>query len=83
MPVSSVVAEAIASDMSESDQKVVDYINNVVTPKCSMVSPASPNGATEVYDVVYKMEEKVCYEEITPRGGSRGAVEPGNENFTE
>ena len=79
VPVSSVVAEAIASDMSESDQKVVDYINNVVTPKCSMVSPASPNGATEVYDVVYKMEEKVCYEEITPEAAAEELLNQGTK----
>ncbi|MEG7531447.1 MAG: ABC transporter substrate-binding protein, partial [Hungatella sp.] len=65
VPVSTKVAEAITADMSESNQKVVDYINKVVTPKCSTVSPASPNGATEIYDVVYKLEEKVCYGEIT------------------
>lgn len=79
VPVSSAVAEAIASDMSESDQKVVDYINNVVTPKCSMVSPASPNGATEVYDVVYKMEEKVCYEEITPEAAAEELLNQGTK----
>lgn len=79
VPVSSVVAEAIAADMSESDQKVVDYINNVVTPKCSTVSPASPNGATEVYDVVYKMQEKICYEEITPEAAAEELLNQGNK----
>lgn len=79
VPVSSVVAEAIAADMSESDQKVVDYINNVVTPKCSTVSPASPNGATEVYDVVYKMQEKICYEEIIPEAAAEELLNQGNK----
>lgn len=79
VPVSSVVADAIAADMSESDQKVVDYINNVVTPKCSTVSPASPNGATEVYDVVYKMQEKICYEEITPEAAAEELLKQGNK----
>jgi multiple sugar transport system substrate-binding protein len=79
VPVSSVVADAIAADMSATDQMVVEYINNVVTPKCSAMSPASPNGATEVYDLVYKLEEKVCYQEMTPEDAAKELMTQGNK----
>lgn len=79
VPVSSEVAEAITSKMSESDQKVVAYINNVVTPKCSDVSPASPNGATEVYDLVYKLEEAICYGEMDSKTAAVELLTQGNE----
>lgn len=79
VPVSKKVAEAITPKMSESDQKVVSYINDVVTPKCSDVSPASPNGATEVYDLVYKLEEAICYGEKTPQDAAAELVAQGNE----
>ena len=79
VPVSSVVSEAILPKMSESEQQVVDYINNVVTPKCSAVSPASPNGATEVYSVIYQLEEAICYGEKTPAEAAKEVLTKGNE----
>lgn len=79
VPVSTVVAEAIIPQMSESDQKVVSYINDVITPKCSDVSPASPNGATEVYDVIYKLEEAICYGEKTAADAASELLTKGNE----
>lgn len=79
VPVSSVVAQAITPKMSESDQKVVTFINEVVTPKCSDVSPASPNGATEVYDLVYKLEEAICYGEKTAEDAAAELLTKGNE----
>lgn len=79
VPVASNVAEAITPKMSESDQKVVTYINEVITPKCSDVSPASPNGATEVYDVVYKLQEAICYGEKTGEDAAKELLEKGNE----
>lgn len=79
VPVSSAVSEAIAPKMSESDQQVIEYINNVVTPKCSDVSPASPNGATEVYDVIYKLEEAICYGEKTAAEAAAELMEKATE----
>lgn len=79
VPVSSVVAQAITPKLGESDQKVVAFINDVVTPKCSDVSPASPNGATEVYDLVYKLEEAICYGEKTAEEAADEFIQKGDE----
>lgn len=79
VPVSSVVATAITPKMDEVSQKVVTYINEIVTPKCSDVSPASPNGATEVYDLIYKQEEAICYGETTPAQAAAEVITKGNE----
>ena len=73
------VAEAITPLMSEAEQTVVSFINDVVTPQCSDVSPASPNGATEVYDVVYKLEEAICYGEMTAAEAADQLLTEGNE----
>ena len=61
VPASSVVAEAIAPKMSEVDQKVVAFINDVVTPNCSPIDPPQPDGASEVYNLLNQTVEKVCY----------------------
>lgn len=79
VPVASNVAEAITPLMSEAEQTVVSFINDVVTPQCSDVSPASPNGATEVYDVVYKLEEAICYGEMTAAEAADQLLTEGNE----
>lgn len=79
VPVSSAVATAITPKMDEVSQKVVTFINEVVTPKCSDVSPASPNGATEVYDLIYKLEEAICYGEKTAEEAAAEVITKGNE----
>ena len=64
VPASSVVADEIAPKMSEVDQKVVAFINEVVTPNCSPIDPPQPDGASEVYDLLNKTVERVCYGEL-------------------
>lgn len=64
VPASSVVAEDIAPKMSEEDQKVVQFINEVVTPNCSPIDPPQPEGASEVYNLLNQTVEKVCYKEL-------------------
>ncbi len=64
VPASSAVAEHIAPQLSEVDQQVTAFINDVVTPNCSPIDPPQPDGASEVYDVLNKTVEKVCYGEM-------------------
>lgn len=64
VPASSVVADAIAPKMSKEDQKVVTFINEVVTPNCSPIDPPQPEGASEVYNLLIQTVEKVCYGEM-------------------
>lgn len=61
VPASSVMAETIAPKMSDADQMVVAYINDVVTPSCSAIDPPQPDGASEVYNLLNQTVEKVCY----------------------
>lgn len=70
VPASSVVADAIAPKMSAEDQKVVTYINEVVTPNCSPIDPPQPEGASEVYNLLIQMVEKVCYGELDARAAA-------------
>ncbi len=76
IPLSAKVAEAIAPNMGESNQKVIRFINEVVSPNSSKVNPPAGNGASEVNDMLNKLEEKVCYGQMT-------AEEAGQQLFTE
>ena len=50
VPISSKVAEELAPSLTESDQKVISFINDVVTPNSSQINPPYPNGSAEVSD---------------------------------
>lgn len=67
IPASSDVAEAVAPQMSELDQKVIAYINDVVSPNCSAVPAAEPVASAEVYAMVDELVEQLCYGAITAK----------------
>ena len=64
VPAPANIAEEVAPQLSEIDQKVVAFINDVVTPNCSPINPPQPDGASEVYDLLNRTVEKVCYGEL-------------------
>lgn len=74
VPASSVVAEAIAPKLSDIDQEVIRFINEVVTPNCSPINPPQPDGASEVFNLLSQVVEKVCYQQLD-------AVEASQEFF--
>ncbi len=76
IPLSSAVAEGIAPNMDETSQEVISFINNVVSPNSSQINPPAPDGTSEVNDLLNKLEEKVCYGQMT-------AEEAGQQFFTE
>ena len=79
VPASSVVAEAILPKQDETAKIVTDYINNVVTPNSSTISPAIPDGATEVYSEIDLLVDEVLYGEMTAQEASEAAFAKGNE----
>ena len=79
MPISSKVAEELAASLAESDQNVIEFINNVVTPNSSQINPPYPNGASEVSDLINKLGEKVCYGELTAEAAAEQLFAEGNK----
>ena len=71
VPASTVVADTIAPKMSEVDQKVVAFINEVVTPNCSPIDPPQPDGASEVYNLLNQTVEKVCYGQMDAQAAAQ------------
>lgn len=79
VPASSEIASAIAPKLDADYTKVVDFINNVVTPNCSTLNPPAPDGASEVYDLINQLEEKVCYGKMTAEEAGEELLLKGNE----
>lgn len=83
VPISSKVAEQLAPSLSESDQKVISFINEVVTPNASQINPPYPNGASEVSDLINKLGEKVCYGEMSAEEAAEQLFADGNKIMAE
>ncbi len=78
VPISNVVADAIAENQSEDDKKVIDYINNVVTPKSSVIDAASPSNASEFTDLMDSLTEKTMYGQLTAEEAAQQLYEQGS-----
>ena len=79
VPASSVIAEGIAPLQDETAQVVTKYINEVVTPNCSAISPAIPDGANEVYDYSNQYVDQVLAGAMTAEEAAQATFDKGNE----
>lgn len=79
VPASSVVASAIAPLQDETAQVVTKYVNDVVTPNCSAISPAIPDGANEVYDYYNQLVDKILYGQMTAQEAAEDLFKMGNQ----
>ena len=78
IPVSSVVAEAIGENMTENDRNIINFINDVVAPNSSTISPPAPTAAAEAYNLNDELVEKVCYGLITAEEAASQFYTEGN-----
>ena len=65
IPVSSVVAEAIKPNVSTTQQEVFDFVNNIVTPRCTAINPADGTHAGEAEDTFSAIYEELCLGQLT------------------
>ena len=73
------VAEGIADKLPEESQRETAFINDVVTPNSSPISPCPPEGATEMFSLVDDLVEKILYGEMTAAEASAQLYNQGNE----
>jgi multiple sugar transport system substrate-binding protein len=79
IPAPSNVAEAIASKLPEESKEEVKFINSVVTPNSSTISPVEPKGAAEVFSLSDKLVEQVLYGKTTAADASAQFFKQGND----
>lgn len=83
IPLSSKTAEAIAPNLDETTQKVITFVNDVVSANSSQVNPPSTNGASEVNDLINKLQEQVCYGQLSAENAGKQLFEQGNQIMAE
>lgn len=83
VPISTEVSDAISPKLSETEIKVMTYINEIVTPNCSPYGVPDPAGTSEVKDLLVNLEEKVGYGEYTPAQAAEEYFTKGNQIFSE
>lgn len=78
LPASSVVTDGIASELDELQQMAAAYVEEVVTPNSSPISPAAPERSTEVLDMLDQLQEQVCYSQMTAEEAAQQLFTNGN-----
>lgn len=79
IPASANVADAIAPKLSKSQQDVITYLNEVVTPNCSTIFPPLPDGTSEVVKLIGELIESVLYKAKTPAEAAEELFTKGND----
>ncbi len=79
VPISTEVSNAISENLSDDDRNIITFINDVVTPNSSTISPPAPTAASEAYNLNRNLVEKVCYGELTAAEAAQQMYEEGNE----
>ena len=79
VPASSVIADAIAPLMDENGQMITDFINDVVTPNSSNISPSDPELATDVYYCADELIRRILDGEMTAAEAAQELFEQGNQ----
>lgn len=78
IPASAAVAGAIAPLLDQRGQTITAFINDVVTPNSSNVSPSDPEAATELYNYADELVGKILDGEMTAAEAAQELFEKGN-----
>lgn len=75
VPASTVIADSLKDKVSETDQKAMAYVTDVVTPNCSPIDPPNPEGWSEFSDTLGKLQEAVGYGQTSPEDAAKQLCE--------
>lgn len=78
VPASVVIADAITPLIDQNGQMITAFINDVVTPNSSNISPSDPEAATDVYHYTDDLIRRILEGEITAAEAARELYEEGN-----
>jgi multiple sugar transport system substrate-binding protein len=71
VPASTAIADSLKGKISDTDQKAMTYVTDVITPNCSPIDPPNPEGWSEFNDTLTKIQESVGYGETTPEEAAK------------
>ncbi len=69
------IASAVLPELNDISRKATTYVNEVVTPNCSALPEAEPNGANEFYAKKNEVEEQLCYGVMDAKTAAQTLVE--------
>ena len=78
VPVNSDVADKVKVQLTENDQKIYDFVYNVVQPNSSVINPPYPTGFSEASKVLTTVQEELCYKQITAEQAAAQALSEGS-----
>ncbi|MGI5989179.1 MAG: ABC transporter substrate-binding protein [Lachnospiraceae bacterium] len=64
VPINSEIADRVKSQLDETDQKIYDFVYNVVQPNSSTINPPYPDGYSEAGTNLNDIVEELCYGQI-------------------
>ena len=70
IPAPSAVSTGIEDALSEESRKEIAFINDVIIPNSSEITPPDPEEGTEIYALANELIEKVLYGELTAKEAS-------------
>ena len=79
VPISETVADEIAGLLSAEEQKTIEFVNDVVKPNSSPVSPPYPEGSAEVSELINQLTEQICYGSMTAEEAAERLFTKGNQ----
>ncbi|MCM1543025.1 MAG: ABC transporter substrate-binding protein [Blautia sp.] len=79
VPASSVIADAISPLMDENGQMITTFINDVVSPNSSNISPSDPEAATAVYQYADELIRRILDGELTATEAAQELFDQGNQ----
>lgn len=78
VPASAAVADAIAPKLDAGTQMGMTFISEVITPNCSQINAAPPEGTSEAINLLKQLEEQLCYGQMTAAEASEQFFTQGN-----
>lgn len=79
VPLSEKVAAELSPSLDPAIQESIKFINEVVSPASSQIDPPTPNGSSEVTELLLQLEEKVAYGQMTSEEAAQELFTKGNE----
>lgn len=79
VPASSVIADAISPLMDQNGQMVTTFINDVVAPSSSNISPSDPEKAKDVYGYADELIHGILNGELTAAEAAQKLFDQGNQ----
>lgn len=83
IPLSTVVADAVAPNLTPDEQSIVTFLNDVVAKNSSQINPPTPDGYAEVANKLKELEEQVAYGQLTSQEAGQQLFDFGNEKLAE